>query len=1614
VLARWSGWGSLPDVFDESNGRWADIRSELRGLLDDNEAWSAASRSMLNAHYTDPKVVMAMWDAVRQLGFETGRVLEPGCGSGNFIAYAPDGAAMVGVERDSTTAAIARALYPDAEIHTTKFEGFDARTPFDVAIGNVPFAKTVPADRRYNRGRLTLHNYFLSKSLQLLRPGGVMLALTSRYTLDARNPAARREISQHADLVGALRLPSTAMRATAGTDVVMDLLVLRRREPGAAPGGVTDWDRTVDTEVPNESGGVPEQIRMNQYLAERRDRILGTPVLGGGTYRAGDLLVHGDLANVQRQVADGLASILRETGLRYEPRRHVAGPVERRPRRVGDTELQGDRKVPLRQGSFVTSRTGVIYQHQHGELVVAGLGKGTSQEVRALIDLRDAAVSLLRLEADDAPDHEIEAMRTRLADGYQRYVRRWGPLNRVSWQRTGRLDPISGEERRRRVPARLGGFREDPEWPTLSAIEVYDEDTGSASPAAIQQRRVINPPAPHLGADTADEALAICLDERGRVDLDRIAELLGVDLSEAETEIADRVYEDPESGNLVTAEEYLSGDIRAKLITAKAAAERDPRFQRHVADLTGVQPPQVGSGEIVIRPGVPWAGTGAVKDFATQVLGIDKANVRYEASLGTWQVKGVSGRMSADFATRRMGAVQLLEATLNQRLVRIYDRDVDEKPYLNVEATMAAREKQEVIADRFSRWVWEDPERSARLVETYNKLFNSYVPPNYRGDHLTLPGLTSTFVPHGHQREAVARILREGRALLGHAVGAGKTATMVIAGQEMRRLGIVNRPTYVVPNHMLEQFSRELLQLYPHARVLVATRDLTGREGRKKFVARAATGDWDAVVITHSAFERLPLREDTLKAYTEHHTDELREALEEAKLRDVDGRTRKAMELALEGAENRLAAMLDRASKDDGISFEETGIDYLFVDELHLFKNKTISTAVEGVARQGSRRATDLDAKLWYLHRAHGSRAIVGATATPIANSISEAWVMQTYVQPDVLEGTGLDKFDAWAATFGQQVSAVELAPDGGSYRIATRLARYQNVPELIGLFRRTADIRGRDELDLKLPRLKGDSPEVVVVPASDGLKSYVESLVARARAVQASGVDPKIDNMLKITSDGRHAALDLRLVGGKPDPAGGKIEVAAQHIAQIYEDTRQFRYLDGQGEPSSKPGGFQFAFLDLSTPKDDGRWSAYDELKTRLVAKGIPAERVAFIHDAGSNDEARARLFARCRDGDVSVLVGSTEKMGVGTNIHQRAVALHHIDCPWRPADIEQREGRVLRQGNQNDEVQIFRYASEGSFDVYMWQTVERKGTFIAQLMRGDNVGRDIDDVGDAVLSFAEVKALASGNPLVMEQAGVQADLTKYERLEQAHLQEQHALKVDAGRLRTRVLTEQDRAASLSAAIELRIDTIGDKFTMEVAGTRYGKRPDAAKHLRTLVTAAFEQLQATRWTKAQARVEQQTVGKLGGFEVTLRGSRLMGSSDVTLTLWLGDDPHADVVVKSQDLEDDKLNLVARLENPLRRLDENLEAAQGRIAAFEEEIASVEARTGQPFPHAERLATLRRRHQEVVDQLQQQAAEDEAKAVERRTSPPEAPDPTKRLDDLKNRPDPDPPPGPSL
>jgi len=1560
VLARWAGWGAIPHVFDEDDARNVTERSEVRRLLGSEEAWSQARRTVLNAHYTDAAVVQAMWDTATRLGLTAGRVLEPGCGSGNFIGFAPAGMSMVGVELDPTTAAIARHLYQaTAKVHTGGFEDYKARDgSFDAAIGNVPFAKITPHDPTHNRGRHSLHNYFLIKSLRLVRPGGMVIALTSRYTMDARNPGARRELAGLADLVGAVRFPSGAFAAAADTNAVIDLVVLRRRQPDIEPSG-PDWANTVSTEHLGITSPDGELVSINEYFAAHPAMVLGDVTIGRGMYANNELLVHAS-GPLDPQLTTALDSLVADARTRHAVFTPAGTSIPVRP-----AVLEPVDEFDLRfaqEGSFVTGPAGRIARLDDGDIVAhtPRVGKDNTELVR-LIGLRDTARQVLAIQVDGGDDADLAAAQHALGDRYSTYLRLYGPINRFSTARTGRYDPDTGTEVTRRIRPRMGGFREDPHWPLVAALEDFDDETQTARRVAIFTDRVISPTSQRLGVDTPAEAVAVCLDETGAVTLQRVAELLGTPTGETRSQLDGLVFNDPASGRLEPAERYLSGNIRTRLAAARTAAADDPsRWQANIDALTAVMPRQLEPGDITARLGASWIPPTDVEAFCREVLDAT-VDVERLVEVGQWNVKLRDGSrrsvsLTSEWGTGRADAVTLLDAGLSQRLHTVWDQTEDGRRVRNDAETIAACAKQDVLAERFSGWVWEHPERATRLADRYNELFCSVRLPTYDGSHLSLPGLADTFTPRQHQRDAVARILQDGRALLAHSVGAGKTATMVIAAMELRRLGSVTKPAVVVPNHMLDQFSREWLQLYPTARILVADKERLSKERRKEFIARCATGEWDGIVFTQSGFSRLPLGHDLTAEYTGRELAAARAALNSS--RDGKGISVKRLERRIAQMEEKNKDLLAEHTKDDGVRFEETGIDYVFVDEAHAYKNRRIDSSIDGVANSGSQRAQDLDAKLWALRTSHGPRSVCFATATPVANSMSELWVMQSYLQPDLLNEVEMGVFDGWAATFGRTHTMLELAPDGASYRMQTRFSRFQNVPELLTLYRQVADVRTAADLDLPVPNLTGGKAETVVVAPSPTLVDYVADLAQRAEQVRSRAVNPSEDNMLAITGDGRRAALDLRLVGHDPDPEGGKIAAAAQRVASIHHATSSRTYLDPGGRPALRPGGLQLVFCDVSTPAGDG-WNAYDELRTQLVQRGVPTESIRYMQDA-KNDQAKARLFNACRDGTVNVLIGSTETMGVGTNVQARAVAMHHLDAPWRPADIEQRDGRIMRQGNQNPDVQIIRYVTEGSFDTYMWQGLERKAAFISQVTRGDLPDRDVDDIGDQALSYAEIKALSTGDPRIMEKAGVDSDVARLTRLQRAHQDDQHRLRTTLATSEQRLRRYTALADDLETALADVIDTHGDRFRMTIDGTQHRKRVDAGTYLQAL---GADQLANT---PTGAVSELVPIGELAGLTVSAQTDRRNGDELRILVTTA----HVELTYTREDWQQsDPGRIVQRLERYIQSLPDDLANARHEASNAGTEAERARTRLGQPFEHADQLARIQRRQAELTEAL---------------------------------------------
>ncbi|WP_181392039.1 DEAD/DEAH box helicase family protein [Pseudonocardia dioxanivorans] len=1569
VLARWSGWGAVPEVFDPLREDLAWARAQLADLLDPQEM-KAAARNTLNAHYTDLGLVAPIWSALQQLGFREGRVLEPGCGSGNFIGAAPAGAQMVGVEVEPVTAAIAAALYPNAEIRSESFA--QTRAPagsFDMVVGNVPFGKVVLADRDYNAPGHSIHNHFILRSLQLTAPGGLVALITSRYTMDAANPAARREMAQLADLVAAIRLPQDAHQRAAGTHVVTDLLIFRRREDDYEPDANSPgWELT---ELVDLDG---KQVRINSYFAARPEMVCGHLAVTRGQFSDADLTVVADApaADLLTERLTATVEEARARGLLHAP----SAPAATRPAAYVPADAH------VADGHIHHDGTQFV-QASNGQYIPFAVPKTQEPELHALLELRDTAVRLLEAEAASLDyTAELDELRQQLNTTYDAYLAQYGPLNRFTWRRTGRTNPETNEPVMARIAPPQGKFRSDPAAPVVYALEHFDPTTQHATKADIFTQRVVAPRTPQLGADTAEDALAICLDTHGRVDLTEIARLLGLDDQQARAALGSLVFEDPaQDDKLVPSAEYLSGQVREKLAIARAAATDDPRFETNVAALIAVVPADLAPEDIVARLGASWIDVRYVQQFLRELL--DDSHLTVEHPYGSnWKVDGDCYGITATstWGTEDYAAPKLAEALLEQRPIVVQDEvevpvpggGTTTRRITNLAKTVAAQGKADEIAERFSEWVWEDPQRATELARVYNDRFNSLVLRSYDDVKLTLPGLALSFEPRPHQIAAVARMIHEPAVGLYHEVGAGKTAEMAMGVMELRRLGMVRKPAVVVPNHMLEQFAREFQQLYPRAKLLAASSADLVKDKRRAFVARVTTGDWDAVIMTRTAFERIAMSPTAQADYLDAQLSELREALERQRSEGQQGRrnTLKQLETRLLNAEEKIKERLAK-DYDPAVTFEQTGIDYVVVDEAHDFKNLHTASRIPSAAIEGSNRAADLEMKMHYLRRRHGLRVGTFATATPIANSITEAHVMQRYLRPDLLEAAGVLDFDTWAATFGQTTAEIEISPDGGTPRLKARFAKFHNVPELLRMWWVSGDVKTAEDLNLPRPELFARPedgkrlPQTVIVPASAELVGFMSELAERAERVRSRAVRPQQDNMLLISSHGRAAALDMRLVGHPMTPGESKLEAAADTIADIWRKHRDDRFHRRDGTAHPTPGGFQIVFCDLSTPKPD-EWNAYDELRALLATRGLPEERVRFIHEA-RNDREKAELFEACRNGEVAVLIGSTGKMGVGTNVQARAIALHHLDCPWRPADLAQRDGRALRQGNAYAEIGIYRYVTEGSFDAYSWQTVARKASFIAQVMRGRLDLREIEDIGDAALSFNEVKALAAGNPLLLDKAKADAELTRLERLERAHQQSKGRLRFTIDGYRRGIERLAAEIAALTTAIDARRDTRGEAFSMRVDGQTFTDRADAGKALTDRLLLALSN------TAAGSERTLRGVAELGGlsFDATLHNDRLHTGYELQISGLQGSPVTGS---RTQLLESKPHGLAVRMENRLASLDKARTDAESAVQCAHEEIARAEAQLDAPFPHAAALEEARHVARDLDRQMAEWAA----------------------------------------
>ncbi|MFD9248397.1 UvrD-helicase domain-containing protein [Streptomyces bottropensis] len=1647
TLARWSGWGATPQVFvDTPKPEFEPLQRRLRELLSDDE-YEAAKDNTLNAHYTDPAIAQQVWQAVKELGFDGGNVLEPGSGSGNFIGYAPENAHMTGVELDPITAGIAKALYPQADIRNEGFEKTRAANgTFDLTVGNVPFGDYQVVDLRHNKGGHNIHNHFILKSLDLTRPGGLVAVVTSRYTMDGSKPRsedARMEMARKADLVGAIRLPTGAHRRTAGTDVVTDLLIFRRREKDkeftsgrTRKGDVKPPEQRKQDDPPmwvhsvqvnDLPGQDPEdkeapQVHINPYFLDHPRNVIGDMHVGNGMYGPGELRVHvaGDLNEELGHTLKRVVARAKDARLTYKPdtgeRRKVEMLSTESDRPDGHVQLEAD-------GTFTQVRDGMVHPFE--------VPKTQIEEAQQLLGVRDSLKALVREEArPDADEALIETLRADLKARYDKYHAKFGSLNRFEWADRKATDPDTGEQvvkAYRKRPQMGGLLTKDPTMAVILSLDTYDENNQTSTPAAIFTKRQARHRTIAERASRPEDAMAIVLEQRGTLDLEALADVMGVDPQVArerllaarstDPETGDEyplVFEPHDNGNLVPAAEYLSGNVREKLEQAQALAANDSRYEINVKHLEDVLPEEISPGEIDAPMGASWLGRGPIQEFLRDKLGSDAINVSYQGG-SMWRVDAPDAVKNTRAARRVWGtedfnAIKLAEAILTNGRIRVTYRDDDGKTYVDEDATAAAQTKAEEMREEFQDWLWATQERTERVKKLYNDLHNNLALRSYDGQRRTMPGLAEWFKPHAHQHSAVARMVSEPAVLLAHEVGAGKTAEMTMGVMELRRLGLVNKAAIVVPNHMLNQFRDEFAELYPESaangRILAASSDdLQGRK-RREFIARVATGDYDAVILTQNAFESIPMRPEVQLEYIKREKEQLEEALKRQKREDeennpskrTDSRMVKEIRNRLKKLEAKITAKVEAQKDTAGLYFEDTGIDYVVVDEAHHYKNLSTNSTLPGAAIEGSNRASDLDMKLEYLRKTTKSgRVVTFATATPISNSITEAHTMLRYLRPDLLEKAKVRNFDDFASTFGKVVNGTELAADGSGFREVSRFAAFRNMPELLRIWRTVADVKNSDDLAeyLDTPDVAGGKAVTISVEPTEGLLAYMDQIAARARAVKRGDVEPTVDNMLKINSDGRKVSLDPRMVG--IDEQGAKLPAAADNIARIYADTKDAVYPTSKNNPAphETPGGLQIVFLDMGTPVDPGKskkkkgkndgpadldelgqskFPAYQEMKDLLIERGVPAEKIRFIHEA-KNDAEKARLFADARNGKIAVLLGSTSKMGVGTNVQLRATALHHLDCPWRPADLEQRNGRIIRQGNSNPEVAIFQYVTEGSFDGFAWQTVARKAKFIRQIMKGNLTERTIEDIPDGVFNAEQVTAISTGNPYLLEQANVKVALGVLTRKRKGHMRTIEGYKSTihaAEKLREKT---DELVTQLRGVIARKKNTRGDDFNATIGTTDFTKRDEAAKALATAAKAVLRQGKENPYKPGGH--SEIVIGKVGNVEITAKYRTTWDNSGRVhlVDIRIPDVPQSLYSYDERALNKDSTLPITRIEDKLADVEKMIVRAESRLRQEERAAATARERVDRPFEQAGELEAAERRSKLIAAIIREQGRE---------------------------------------
>ena len=1511
ILSRYVGWGGLSQAFEEGNNQWAGEFTELYSELSPEE-YRAARASTLNAFYTSPVVIHAMYEALSNMGLESGNVLEPSCGVGNFMGLVPksmEDLKMYGVELDSISGRIAKQLYQKNNISVQGFE--TAQYPdsfFDCVIGNVPFGSYKVADRKYDRHNFMIHDYFIAKSLDLVRPGGVVAVVTSSGTLDKQNPAVRQYIANRADLLGAIRLPDNAFRKNAGTDVVSDILFLQKRDCASLE--QPEWVQ-LDT--------TPEGYRMNAYFVRHPEMVLG------------ELSVESTQYGKQEVTVKPIEGMELAVQLK-EAISHIQGEITENT--LDDFELtETDRSIPadpaVRNFSF-TNVDGKVYYRENSKMNPVELPALTAERVLGMIELRNVTQELIQCQMEDGSDEEIALLQKKLNQQYDRFSSRYGLISSTANRRA---------------------FSQDSSYCLLASLEYLDEEGKLKRKADIFSKRTIRRAEPVTSVDTASEALAVSIGERAKVDLPFMAELSGKTEEQITEELAGAIFRNPLTDKWETSDEYLSGNVREKLGIAERFAENHPEYEGNVQYLKKVQPKDLDASEIEVRLGATWVDTEYITQFMGETfhtpgyyLG-SKIDVRYAAVNGQWNITGKNmdnrgnALVQSTYGTQRANAYRLLEDALNLRDTKIYDtiEDADgEHRVLNKKETMLAQQKQEMIKEAFKEWIFRDIDRREALCKKYNELFNSSRPREYDGSHIQFTGMTPEITLMPHQKNAVAHILYGNNTLLAHCVGAGKTFQMIAAGMESRRLGLSQKNLYVVPNHLTEQWGSDFLRLYPGANVLVATKKDFEPANRKKFCSRIATGDYDAIIIGHSQFERIPLSVERQAAAIEKQIRDITMAIEDGEGQEGTRYTVKQMEKTRKSLQTRLDKLNDQTRKDDVVTFEQLGVDRLFVDESHNYKNLFLYTKmrnIAGIAQTDAQKSSDMFMKCQYLDELTGGKGVTFATGTPVSNSMVELYTIMRYLQYDTIQKMGLGHFDSWAAAFGETVTAIELSPEGTGYRAKTRFARFFNLPELISLFKESADIQTADMLNLPVPEAEYINE---VLKPSEIQQDMVSAFADRAEAVRSGLVEPTVDNMLKITNDGRKCALDQRLLNDMlPDEADSKVNRCAKNAYDIWEETAEKK-------------STQLIFCDLSTPKNDGTFNVYDDIREKLVEKGIPREEIAFIHEAGT-EAKKAELFAKVRAGQVRILLGSTPKLGAGTNIQDRLIALHHLDCPWKPSDLEQQEGRILRQGNQNEKVKIFRYVTENTFDAYMWQILENKQKFISQIMTSKSPVRACEDVDDAALSYAEIKALATGNPYIREKMDLDIQVSKLKLMKANHTSQKYRLETDiAKNYPVQIAAQKEQIAGLRADREavkpILEEKEKDNFSMMIGGKTYTDRKEAG----TAILAACAGLKAVK-----------SNGQIGEFH----GFSLNASYDSFYQTYK-------LTIKRQcsyqiEIGKDVLGNLQRISNALTGIEKRLTEAEQKMENLLSQLATAQEEVEKPFPKEaeltekmERLAEL--------------------------------------------------------